>query len=194
MMKRNDIERIANDVLRKYHITSAPFKHIEEICKQENIQLKKANFSSSMDGAFAIIKNQKYIFYNPNVIEGRKNFTQAHELGHYFLNHQLEEGNMISCHNKSVSENNLQSLPRIETEANYFATYFLMPNQLMLREFDIITNTLRIDASRPLYIDHQSSNYKDWNFISRHFVSRFGISKEALGYRLEALNKIYYNL
>ena len=117
-----------------------------------------------------------------------------HELGHYFLNHQLEEGNVISCYNNSVSENNLQALPRIETEANYFATYFLMPKHLMLKEFEIITSTLRIDTSRPLYIDHQASNYKNWIFISRHFVQRFGVSKEALGYRLEALNKIYYNL
>ena len=194
MMKRNDIERIANDVLNRYNITSAPFEHISEICKGEDIYLQKANFSSYMDGAFSVIQNQKFIFYNPQAIDGRQNFTKAHELGHYFLNHQLEEGNVISCQINSVSEKNSQPLPRIETEANYFATYFLMPEQLMLKEFEIITDIFKIDTSRPLYIDHQASNYKNWRFISRHFVQRFGVSKEALGYRLEALNKIYYKL
>ena len=193
MMQRNEIEQIANNVLKKYDIENAPFSHIKEVCEQEHINLKKTNFSSEMDGAFSIVRNEKYVFYNLQMIEGRQNFTKAHELGHYFLNHQLEAGNMIYCYNQHVSEGNQQAVPRIETEANYFATYFLMPKQLILKEYQVIANFLRLDTSRPLYVDKQCSNNKSWLFVSRHFVSRFGVSKEALGYRLDSLGVIDYN-
>ncbi len=194
MMQRNEIEQIANNVLKQYNIENAPFSHIKEVCDQEHIKLKKTNFSSEMDGAFSIIKNEKYIFYNPQMIGGRKNFTKAHELGHYFLDHQLEAGNMIYCYNQHVSEGNQQALPRIETEANYFATYFLMPKQMMLNEYKIIANLLGIDTFRRLYVDNQTCNHKFWALVSRHFVSRFGVSKEALGYRLDSLRMIDYRM
>lgn len=194
MMQRNEIEQIANNVLKQYNIENAPFSHIKEVCDQEHIKLKKTNFSSEMDGAFSIIKNEKYIFYNPQMIGGRKNFTKAHELGHYFLDHQLEAGNMIYCYNQHVSEGNQQALPRIETEANYFATYFLMPKQMMLKEYQTIAHFLRLDTSRPLYVDKQTCNHKYWGLVSRHFVSRFGVSNEALGYRLHSLGMIDYRM
>ena len=194
MMQRNEIEQIANGVLKKFNITSAPFSHIKEVCEKESIILKRTNFSLEMDGAFSVIKNGKYIFYNPNMIDARKNFTKAHELGHYFLKHQLEAGNMIYCYNQSVSENNRQSLPRIETEANYFATYFLMPRQMMLKEYKVIANLLGIDLYRRLYVDGQDCNIRTWTFVSRHFTMRFGVSKEALIYRLVSLGLIDYNM
>ena len=151
MMQRNEIEKIADSVLKRFSITNAPFSHIKEICDHEQIKIKRANFSSSMDGAFSVIQNEKYIFYNPIMVVGRQNFTKAHELGHYFLNHQLEEGNMIYCYNQSVFDAEQQPLPRIETEANYFATYFLMPKQMMLVEYYNIARILGVDTSRPLY-------------------------------------------
>ena len=193
MMQRNEIEQIANNVLKQYNIENAPFSHIKEVCEQEHIKLKKTKFSSEMDGAFSIVRNERYIFYNPQMIEGRQNFTKAHELGHYFLNHQLEAGKMISCHNQHVSEGNQQALPRIETEANYFATYFLMPKQMMLKEYLTISRIFGIDIARSLYVDKKNCNSKPWLFVSRHFVSRFGVSKEALGYRLDSLGVIDYN-
>ena len=192
MMQRNEIEKIADSVLKQFSIKSSPYSHIKEICDHERIKIKKAKFSSSMDGAFSVIQKGKFIFYNPQMIEERQNFTKAHELGHYFLEHQLEAGNAIYCYNQSISENNQNSLPRIETEANYFATFFLMPKDMMLTEYYVITDILGITQSRPLYIDRQDCNFRNWTYISRHFKTRFGVSKEALRYRLEALGKIRY--
>ena len=194
MIQRSEIECRANEALRSFGIAKAPFSYIKEICDHEHITIKRANFSSAMDGAFSVIGNHKYIFYNPQMIDGRKNFTKAHELGHYFLSHQLEEGNMIYCYNQHVSEENRQALPRIETEANYFATYFLMPKQMMLKEYQIIANLLGIDTYRRLYVDKQTCNHKYWMLVSRHFASRFGVSNEALGYRLDSLGMIDYRM
>lgn len=194
MMRLNEIEKCANDVLNRFNICSQPYQNIKTICDSENITIKKTAFSSNMDGAFSVIENKKYIFYNSTMITGRQNFTKAHELGHYFLNHSLENGNTIYCYNQNVNEGNEQSLPRIETEANYFATYFLMPKKLLLSCYITIADMLNINLNCPLYVDRQPCNYRDWTIVSNNLTVRFGVSKEALRYRMESLGILRFNL
>ena len=194
MMQRNEIEKLANSILKQFNIENEPFSHIKEICDQEKITIKKTNFTSSVDGAFSIIQNKKYIFYNPKMIEERVNFTKAHELGHYYLKHHLECGNTIYCYNKNVSEGEQQSLPKIETEANYFASYFLMPEDMVLKEFANIKRFLSDNLYLPLYVDNQPCHQRDWNMVYYRFKNCFGVSKTALGYRLDSLGLIKYRI
>lgn len=194
MMQRIEIEKRANEVLRTYGITDKPFLHIRELCDKEAIKIRKAKFSSSMDGAFSVVKNEKFIFVNPKMMKERQNFTKAHELGHYFLNHHLDAGNMIYCYDLNVNRNEQETLPRIETEANYFATCFLMPQYMVRKEYQIIAGVWGIDTTRKLYVDRQSDNLKRWNMVYHHFHSRFGVSQVALGYRLDSLGLICYKI
>ncbi len=195
MMQRNEIENCANDILNKFKISDAPYLHIKEICTHEEIKIKRTNFGVGMDGAFSVINGEKVIFYNASKTLGRSNFTKSHELGHYFLNHKLESGNAIYCLNKGICEGNQQSLPRIETEANYFASYFLMPKmQLFSAYINIADKILNRSIHRPLYVDRQPCNIKDWEIVSYMLTAQFGVSKEALRYRMETLNILNYNL
>lgn len=194
MMQRIEIEKRADEVLRTYGITDKPFLHIRELCDQESIKIRKAKFSSSMDGAFSVVKDEKFIFINPEMMKERQNFTKAHELGHYFLNHHLDAGNMIYCFNMNTHGNNQQTLSRIETEANYFATCFLMPQHMVRKEYQSIAEVLGLDMTRRLYVDRQPDNQKKWRFVHRHFHNRFGVSQEALGYRLDMLGLIAYRM
>lgn len=193
-MRPNEIEKCANEVLNRFNISSQPYQHIKTICDSEKITIKRTAFSSNMDGAFSVIENQKYIFYNSTMIAGRQNFTKAHELGHYFLNHSLENGNAIYCYNQNVNEGNEPSLPRIETEANYFATFFLMPKKLLISDYIIIADIMNINLNCPLYVDRQPCNYKDWTVVSNNLTARYGVSKEALRYRMESLGILKFNL
>ena len=193
-MQRNEIEQIANDILRQFRITNAPFTFIKEICDHEQIVIKRTNFSFSMDGGFWASDNFKVLFYNPNMPVARQNFTKAHELGHYYLKHYLCEENMISCSNLSSDGNTTVSVPHIETEANYFATYFLMPQHMVQKEYQIITGVWGIDTTRKLYVDRQPDNLKRWNMVYNHFKNRFGVSQAALGYRLDSLGLICYKM
>lgn len=56
---------------------------------------------------------------------GRINFTLAHELGHYLLHRTLQDH--FSCGQGDVIGFSQQDVRRIETEANAFASYLLMP-------------------------------------------------------------------
>lgn len=106
----------------------------------------------------------------------------------------MSYGGAVYCYKQNVSEDNNQSLPRIETEANYFASYFLMPKRLLLSEYSSIADVLNINPYCPLYVDSQSCNYRDWIIVSNSLTAIFGVSKEALRYRMETLGILKYNL
>jgi len=66
------------------------------------------------------------IIYNETVRSpGRRNFTLAHELGHYLL-HRFAHPGGLECTNRNMADWD-EGRNRIEGEANTFASYLLMP-------------------------------------------------------------------
>lgn len=52
-------------------------------------------------GVYMVVKQTKIIFVNANLRTSRKHFTIAHELGHHYLGHPLQNGAII-CDSDSV--------------------------------------------------------------------------------------------
>lgn len=66
------------------------------------------------------------IIYNESIRSaGRRNFTLAHELGHYLLHRHLHPSG-LKCTNRNMADWD-ESVTKIEGEANTFASYLLMP-------------------------------------------------------------------
>ena len=66
------------------------------------------------------------IVYNETIRSaGRRNFTLAHELGHYFLHRNTHPGG-LKCTNRNMADWD-EVRNKIEGEANTFASYLLMP-------------------------------------------------------------------
>jgi hypothetical protein len=66
------------------------------------------------------------IIYNESIRSaGRRNFTLAHELGHYLLHRHLHPAG-LKCTNRNMADWD-ESVTRIEGEANTFASFLLMP-------------------------------------------------------------------
>jgi hypothetical protein len=66
------------------------------------------------------------IIYNETIRSaGRRNFTLAHELGHYLLHRHLHPSG-LKCTNRNMADWD-ESVTKIEGEANTFASYLLMP-------------------------------------------------------------------
>lgn len=79
------------------------------------------------------------IFFNDSIpSQGRKNFTLAHELGHYLLHRLICDG-MIQCGNRDMWTWD-STYGQMEAEANLFASYLLMPRD----DFDIQTAAFKI--------------------------------------------------
>jgi hypothetical protein len=81
------------------------------------------------------------IAYNETIRSpGRRNFTLAHELGHYLLHRQANPRG-LQCTNRNMADWD-EARNRIEGEANTFASYLLMPlddfrTQIKGRSIDI---------------------------------------------------------
>lgn len=194
IMTNNQIETIANEVLEKYVARGGAFKQFQNIIKNENIKYKEVNSKNiNFVGAFTKANsNQLYIMVNQNIgNDGRKNFTIAHELGHYFLQHQLTT-NSFYCFENEILEDNLHQ-DNIENEANYFATCLLMPEEKITKAF----KSMLYNASKQRMSDYllvTRATYGIWCGIKDELMKRYGVSDEALRYRLRTLGLVNFNL
>ena len=85
----------------------------------------------SIEGALVKKENaaEWAIFYNSDIAhQGRRNFTLAHELGHYMVHRHERSSGRFDCSEKDILGNNTGT-NEIEAEANAFAATLLMPNQ-----------------------------------------------------------------
>lgn len=187
-MNYKEIEHIVNEVLAKYHKKGGSYKSFDIILKGENIKFKEVKgVKSNFVGALTKYLNQQtFILINADIDNiGRKHFTIAHELGHYFLQHQLHQ-NSIFCNNKDILEQGHQSNP-IEREANYFASCLLMPEEKVRNTFLKILENRSRKKIKDFLIVRNDASYGIWCGIRDELTKRYGVSEAALRYRLQQL-------
>lgn len=188
MKINSEIKQIADDVLAKYVKKGGGYKMLNEIMTAEDIKFREVN-SANSDFVGALTKansGQTYIMVNKAIDnEGRKHFTIAHELGHYFLSHQLTQNSFYCLTNEVIEEGELKN--SIEQEANYFASSFLMPEQKVKDAFlSILGHSSRGRIKDFLYVKNDFT-YGIWRVISDTLTKRYRVSEMALRYRLREL-------
>lgn len=115
-----------------------------EVSKQRSpdpIGLVRPHGMAGIDGMLSRrrSKNDWCISYDENVISpGRINFTLAHEFGHYLMHRSLRD--QFSCGQRDVVGFGEAEGRRIESEANVFASYLLMP----ANDFRAVIGTSRV--------------------------------------------------
>jgi hypothetical protein len=130
-MKEAEIERLAQDVIDAYEISTPPVDPLL-IGKKEGIILLSGDYDGCFDGRIEYRKKEDqgkfYLFYTEerpySRTEGRVRFSVAHELGHYYLpNHReyLLSGSHHNSHSGFISGKD------VEHEADLFAASLLMP-------------------------------------------------------------------
>ena len=189
MKTNSEIESIVNGVLTKYRKRGGSYKLFEDIMLEEGIVFKEIN-SSNQNFVGALTKGntgqKSYIFINGNIDNvGRRHFTIAHELGHYFLSHQLKD-NFIYCSNTDIAEEGNQFDP-IEREANYFASCFLMPEEKVKSAFLIILENRSGKKIKDFLLVKNDYTFGIWVLIRDELTKRYGVSEAALRYRLQYL-------
>jgi Zn-dependent peptidase ImmA (M78 family) len=101
--------------------------------------------------------------------EGRCNFTIAHEIGHYVLDHvSYKDDNMIAFHNELDPE-----VRKMETQANMFGAMLLMPKELVYRKWN-----------------HDFANISNFNDAITAMTDFFRASRETTENRLKTLGLI----
>jgi Zn-dependent peptidase ImmA (M78 family) len=189
MKTNSEIEDIVNSVLTKYQKKGGSYKLFDDIMLEEGIVFKEVK-SANNDFVGALTKGnngqQNYIFINGNIGNpGRTHFTIAHELGHYFLSHQLKD-NSIFCSNNDIIEEGNQHDP-IEREANYFASCFLMPEAKIKPAFLIILENRSRKKIKDFLLVKNDYTFGVWILIRDELTKRYGVSEAALRFRLQYL-------
>jgi Zn-dependent peptidase ImmA (M78 family) len=172
----------AKQVLFDYKILGSPVAAIPKVLQGENIELVDVSVDDDSCGMYCIEENRRKIYVNRNMSEGRRNFTIAHELGHHFLSHRLNEYCRIYRNLNTVTH---KKDPQ-EIEANYFAACFLMPYELIMPLFNEVVSAqgLHKDSALNLSDNKQLSVSKE---VIRQVASRMKVSQEAAFYRLKGL-------
>jgi IrrE N-terminal-like domain len=92
------------------------------------VSLIKAHGVAGIDGMLSKRKSKHgwCISYDEAVtVPGRINFTLAHELGHYLLHRTIQE--KFLCGQNDMLDYDSAESKQLETEANKFASFLLMP-------------------------------------------------------------------
>lgn len=98
------------------------------IAESLGIKVKGAPLPGDFQGALFLTSEVNAIIYNENIKEkGRKNFTVAHELGHFMLHQDKDE---VKCKIEDMGQFTLTPHGKtLEKEANQFAASLLMPEK-----------------------------------------------------------------
>ncbi|MEK4433798.1 ImmA/IrrE family metallo-endopeptidase [Paenibacillus sp. FSL K6-2862] len=115
----------ARQLLRDFSITTTPALNFNRIFEHFNIIYDEMDYgNTNYMGSLIRAEGKTIILVNTDLKNaGRINFTKAHELGHFSLNHK---GKQFEC-----SRTDMLDFTRkpIEIEANEFAKEYLLPEQ-----------------------------------------------------------------
>jgi Zn-dependent peptidase ImmA (M78 family) len=141
-MNLDEIRRQAEDLARKYNPEGkVPFPYLklgEDYSDLKIAQWEK--FKVGENGSIVFLEDKKtyIIIINKNLSFANKNFTTAHELGHYFLHSQLVrknetkiDGDLLISKNYELPIIRDETERAIEAEATNFAASLIMPTELV---------------------------------------------------------------
>lgn len=111
--------------IKLYNISKINYtfeEYFNYIVQKNKIKLLPHHFSDEAILGLTLIDNLGISFsYEISSISSRQNFTKCHELGHLILKHS-----------GTVFAENTQNKDQQETEANYFSSFILMPDIVLL--------------------------------------------------------------
>lgn len=123
----DDIEYIAAQARRHWKLGDGPINNMVALLESQGVILCRFEMLSQKIDAFSCwIDGRPFVLLSSDKgASVRSRFDAAHELGHLIMHRDVSSDDMES---KAVRE-------RLEKEANWFAGAFLLPRNLLYREF-----------------------------------------------------------
>ncbi|RUS55086.1 hypothetical protein QI30_08970 [Kurthia sp. 3B1D] len=173
-----EIEKLALDLRVDWGLTNGPITNLTRLFEQKGIIVSMDNSNDGLiDACSSWDDNRLFIMIGSALSSpSRIKFTLAHELGHYLLHYHLSKEDF----------NKKDIYKRIEIEANYFASAFLLPAPAFSEE--LISHTLdyyKILKKR-WHVSIQSMVYrsKELNLITDYQASYLWKSIAKNGWKL----------
>lgn len=159
------IENIALEIREKWNLNNGPITDITHLFEKHGIVvsiIKSEEFS--IDACSKWLGNRLFILVgNERATPSRIKFTLAHELGHYLLHKHI----------KKEDFNKKDVYKRMEEEANYFASSFLLPATTFSEELIAHTLDYYVLLKKRWQVSIQAMIYrsKELNLINEYQAS-----------------------
>ena len=185
-LKNEEIQSIVINIYQKHSFSSNDiagelfFKMYPEY---------KINFEEHPKGVLGLLcLNDKILSLSNEIINDihRRNFTIAHEIGHLVLHIPLIKSkidNLTEFEESILLPSNDIILKRMESQANKFASYLLLPQKRFIKEIDTLFKQHNITKGI-LHWDIQTCNINIVNIILGQMSQKFNVSKEVVKYRM----------
>jgi Zn-dependent peptidase ImmA (M78 family) len=169
VVRRKHIRALAERLLEQHDVTAAPVS-VADIASALGVHIQETPAEDDLSG-FLYREGKKsvaVIGVNADHAPTRRNFTAAHELGHFLLHDfgDIHVDRQVWMRNEASSQGtNLE-----EKEANLFAAELLMPARFLTEDMEAIGP---FDA-----LDEQ---------VIQNLADRYGVSTQAMTFRLTYL-------
>lgn len=185
-LKNEEIQSIVINIYQKHSFSSNDiagelfFKMYPEY---------KINFEEHPKGVLGLLcLNDKILSLSNEIINDihRRNFTIAHEIGHLVLHIPLIKNkidNLTEFEESILLPSNDIILKRMESQANKFASYLLLPQKRFIKDIDTLFKQHNITKGK-LHLDTQKCNINIVNIILGQISQKFNVSKEVVKYRM----------
>jgi Zn-dependent peptidase ImmA (M78 family) len=171
MVRRKHIRLLVERLLVEHNVRAAPVM-VNEIAKDLGVEVQETPAEDELSGF--LYKDQKQnealIGVNANHHPNRRNFTAAHELGHYLL-HDFRDVHVDREFKVWLrSDASSKGTDDDEKEANLFAAELLMPARFVAHDIEKIGT-----------IDLMNDE------VLKELASKYGVSLQAMTFRLAYL-------
>lgn len=171
-IRRRKIESMIGSLLARHRVDEAPVP-VDRIAKAEGARIFYQSLEDNVSGFLYRDASQTVIGVNTHHAPVRRNFTTAHELGHFLLHDQEQLHIDHDFRVRLRDDRSSEGTDEAEREANLFAASLLMP-----RAF------LEADLSGQEYVDLLDDD------SLRELARKYGVSTQALAIRLKSLGYI----
>lgn len=174
MVRRKHIRILVDRLLTEHTIRSAPVD-VTHIAKALGVEVQQTPAEDELSGFLYRDRSRKsaVIGVNADHPPTRRNFTAAHELGHYLL-HDFDDVHVDRDFKVWLrSDASSKGTDVEEKEANLFAAELLMPARFLKRDVEKIGTVDLID-------EH----------VLQDLAGKYGVSTQAMTFRLAYLGYI----
>lgn len=174
MVRRKHIRTLVQRLLAEHHFRSAPVD-VKDIAAALGVEVQETPAEDDLSGFLYRDRKCKsaIIGVNADHHPNRRNFTAAHELGHYLL-HDFDDVHVdrdfkVWLRNDASS----QGTDVEEKEANLFAAELLMPAQFLAEDVEEIGTIDLLDE-----------------VVLQELAIKYGVSTQAMMFRLAYLGYV----
>lgn len=171
MVRRKHIRTIVENLLTEQRVRSAPIP-VMDIADALGAKVKLEPAEDDLSGFLYRDRKKKITIIGVNADHhpNRRNFTAAHELGHFLL-HDFDDVHVDRRFKVWLrSETSSQGTDDEEKEANLFAAELLMPARFIAKDIERIGTFDLLDEA-----------------VIQEMAERYGVSSQAMTFRLAYL-------